>query len=123
LYHGGKHGRSTCERHNFRIRAAVDVIFALLERSYILEYVIFPQSRFRKKKKCRLMPQNGSGRFHMVFWNQFSKLGPTAKMYLQANSSNFFHPESTKIDEKIYNDPIHIIPPHLGRILVLKIFT
>jgi hypothetical protein len=40
------------------------------------------------------------------FRPQFSKLGPTTKMALQANSSNFFHPESTKIDEKLYDDPI-----------------
>jgi hypothetical protein len=59
------------------------------------------------------------------FWNisngfqpQSSKLGPTAKMALQANSSNFFHPDSTNIDEKLYNDPIQIIPHHLGRLLV-----
>jgi hypothetical protein len=31
---------------------------------------------------------------------QFSKLGPTIKMTLQANSSNFFHSESIEIDEK-----------------------
>jgi hypothetical protein len=60
--------------------------------------------------------------FHF-FGPQFSKLGPTTKMALQVDSSNFFHPESTKIDEKLYNDPIQIIPPHLGRLLVPKIFT
>jgi hypothetical protein len=61
--------------------------------------------------------------FQMVFWTQFSKLGPATKMALQVDSSNFFHPESIEIDEKLYNDPIWIIPPHLGRILVPKIFT
>jgi hypothetical protein len=71
----------------------------------------------------RLMPQNGSRNISNDFRPQFSKLGPLTKMALQANSSNFFHPESTEIDEKLYNDPIWIIPPHLGRILVPKIFT
>jgi hypothetical protein len=42
----------------------------------------------------------------MVFWTQFSKLGPTAKMDLQVYSSNCFHLESIKIVEKTYNDPI-----------------
>jgi hypothetical protein len=37
---------------------------------------------------------------------QFSKLGPATKMALQVDSSNFFHPKSTKIDEKLYDDPI-----------------
>jgi hypothetical protein len=53
------------------------------------------------------------------FKPQFSKLGHATKMALQAESSNFFHFERIKIDEKKYNDPIQIIPPHLGRILVL----
>jgi hypothetical protein len=59
----------------------------------------------------------------MVFLTQFSKLGPTAKMDMQDDSSNFFQLESTEIDEKLYNDPIWIITPHLGRILVPKSFT
>jgi len=41
-------------------------------------------------------------------WPQFSKLGPVAKMDMQADSSNFFHPKSTKIDEKMYYYSIHI---------------
>jgi hypothetical protein len=40
---------------------------------------------------------------------QFSKLGPTTKMALQVDSSNFFHPERIEIYEKQYNDPIVII--------------
>jgi hypothetical protein len=44
--------------------------------------------------------------FKWFFGPQFSKLGPATKMALQVDSSNFFHPESTKIDEKLYNDPI-----------------
>jgi hypothetical protein len=44
-------------------------------------------------------------------------------MNLKVNSSNYFHPNITMIDEKLYGDPIWIIPPHLGRILVPKIFT
>jgi hypothetical protein len=39
---------------------------------------------------------------------QFSKMGPTTKMALQVDSSNFFHSERIKIDEKQYNDPIQI---------------
>jgi hypothetical protein len=31
---------------------------------------------------------------------QFSKLGPATKMALQVDSSNFFHSERIKIDEK-----------------------
>jgi hypothetical protein len=53
---------------------------------------------------------------------QFSKLGPTTKMGLASQFLQFFHPESTKIDEKLYHDPFWIIPPHLGRILFPKIF-
>jgi hypothetical protein len=34
------------------------------------------------------------------FKPQFSKLGPAIKMTLQVDSSNFFHSESIKIDEK-----------------------
>jgi hypothetical protein len=37
---------------------------------------------------------------------QFSKLGPTIKLTLQANSSKIFHPESIEIDDKYYIDPI-----------------
>jgi len=40
---------------------------------------------------------------------QFSKLGPAAKMALEVDSSNFFHLESTNIDEKLYDDIIHMI--------------
>ena len=54
---------------------------------------------------------------------QFSKQGPATKMALQIDSSNFFHYERIEIDEKQYNDPIWIIPLHLGRIFVPKIFT
>jgi hypothetical protein len=42
------------------------------------------------------------------FGPQFSKLGPTTKMGLQDDYSNFFDSESTKIDEKLYDDPIQI---------------
>jgi hypothetical protein len=38
----------------------------------------------------------------------FPNLGLATKMALQVDSSNFFHPESTKIDEKLYDDPIQI---------------
>jgi hypothetical protein len=44
-------------------------------------------------------------------------------MALQDDFSNFFHSERIEIDEKKYNDPIQIIPPHLRSILVPKIFT
>jgi hypothetical protein len=54
-------------------------------------------------KKCHLMPQNGPKGSRP----QFSKLGPATKMALQVDSSNFFHSERIKIDEKQYNDPIH----------------
>jgi hypothetical protein len=40
---------------------------------------------------------------------QFSKHGPTTKMASQVDSSNIFHSEKIEIDEKQYNDPIHII--------------
>jgi hypothetical protein len=53
---------------------------------------------------------------------QISKLGPATKMGPASQFLQFFHPKSTKIDEKLYNDPFWIIPPHLGRILVPKIF-
>jgi hypothetical protein len=53
---------------------------------------------------------------------QFSILGPAIEMTLQVNSSNCFHSKRIEIDEKKYNDPIWIIPPHLGRLLVPKIF-
>jgi hypothetical protein len=39
---------------------------------------------------------------------QFSKLGCTTKMGLQVDSSNVFHLESTKIEKKLYDDPIQI---------------
>jgi hypothetical protein len=42
------------------------------------------------------------------FQPQFSKLGPATKMAPQADSSNFFHPKSTDINGKLYNDPIWI---------------
>jgi hypothetical protein len=47
---------------------------------------------------------------------QFFKLRTATKMILHVDSS-----ESIEID-KLYNDPIRIIPPHLGRLLVLKSF-
>jgi hypothetical protein len=53
---------------------------------------------------------------------QFSKMGPATKMALQVDSSIFFHSERIEINEKQYNDPFQIIPPHLRRILVPKIF-
>jgi hypothetical protein len=56
-----------------------------------------------------------------VYEPQFSKLEPANKMAQQADSSNFFHPENINIDEKLYDDPIQIIPPHLGSLLVPKI--
>ena len=37
---------------------------------------------------------------------QFSELGDTTKMALQVDSSIFFHLQSTKIDENLYDDPI-----------------
>jgi hypothetical protein len=39
------------------------------------------------------------------FRPQISKLGPTTKMGPASQFLQFFHPESTKIDEKLYNDP------------------
>jgi hypothetical protein len=43
------------------------------------------------------------------FETHFSKLGPSSKMTLHVESSNFFHSERIDIDEKKYNYPIHII--------------
>jgi len=45
------------------------------------------------------------------------------KMPLQVDSYKFFHLASTDIDEKLHNDSIWIIPPHLGRLFIPKIFT
>jgi hypothetical protein len=39
---------------------------------------------------------------------QISKLGPAIKIGLAGQFVVFFHPESTKIDGKLYNDPIRI---------------
>jgi hypothetical protein len=50
------------------------------------------------------MPQNSCGGFQ----TQISKLGPIAKMAQQVDSFNFFHLESTKIDDMLYDDPIWI---------------
>ena len=57
------------------------------------------------------------------FKPQFSKLGPPTKMAMQVESLNVFHYERIEIDEKQYNDPIQIIPPHLASFLVPKICT
>jgi hypothetical protein len=43
-------------------------------------------------------------------------------MALQVDYSNFFHSKRIEIDEKKYDDPSQMIPPHLGFILVPKIF-
>jgi hypothetical protein len=53
---------------------------------------------------------------------QISKLGHAAKMGPRSQFLQFFHLESAKTNEKLYNDLIQIIPPHFGRILVTKIF-
>jgi hypothetical protein len=42
------------------------------------------------------------------FEPQISKLGPATKMGPTSQFLQFFHPESTEIDEKLYNDPIQI---------------
>jgi hypothetical protein len=39
---------------------------------------------------------------------QISKLGATTKMGITRQFLYFFHRESTKIDEKLYNDPFWI---------------
>jgi hypothetical protein len=67
-------------------------------------------------KKFHLIPLNG-------FKPRFSKLRLATKMDLKDDSSKFSHPKSTQLDEKSYDDPIQIIPLHLGRLLVSKIFT
>jgi hypothetical protein len=68
--------------------------------------------------KLHLIPQMDLEDFRP----QISKLGPIAKMGLASQFLQFFHPKSDKIDEKLYNYPIRIIPLLLGRILVPKIF-
>jgi hypothetical protein len=42
------------------------------------------------------------------FLSQFCKLGHAAKLAMQVDSSNFSHPKSIDIHEKLYIDPIHI---------------
>jgi hypothetical protein len=42
------------------------------------------------------------------FRPQISKLGPATKMGPASQFLQFFHLESTKIDEKLYNDPFKI---------------
>jgi hypothetical protein len=58
------------------------------------------------------MSQNGYGL-------KFSKMEPNTEMALQVDSSNYFHPESTKIDGKLYDDPIHIITTSIIVILFI----
>jgi hypothetical protein len=54
---------------------------------------------------------------------QIFKLGFGTKMGPASQFLHFFHPKSTKIDEKLYNHPIQIIPTIFWRILVPKYFT
>jgi hypothetical protein len=64
-YHGGQHDRSTCERHNFFIRAPMDTRSTSLEMSHILEQHELGVHKFWKlePKKIHLMPQNDCKRF------------------------------------------------------------
>jgi hypothetical protein len=51
---------------------------------------------------------------------QFSKLGPSTKMGLASQFLQFFHPKSTKIDEKLYDDTLWVIV--IVKALVLACF-
>jgi len=50
------------------------------------------------------------------FRPQFSKLGLAGKNGPMSQVLYFFHSEIINMDEKEYNDPIWITPPHFGRI-------
>jgi hypothetical protein len=71
-------------------------------------------------KIFHFMPQNGSKIFEMVFWNQFSKLGLAVKMAMEVDSSNLFHLESMKIDEKLYDDQIKIMVNNSLKTILLQ---
>jgi hypothetical protein len=63
-------------------------------------------------QKCFLMPQMDLEGFRP----QILKLVPTTKIFPPSQFLQFFNPESTKIDKKLYNVPIWVIPSHFGRI-------
>jgi len=53
-------------------------------------------------KKMSFNSSNGSERFQIPIF----QTRPATKMALLVDSSYFFHPKSTKIDEKLYDDLI-----------------
>jgi len=94
LYHGGQHGKPTSGKHKFCIRASIDVIFALLKRSWKMVQNIAGKVFTQKSVVwCFKMSLKS-------FKPQFSKMGLAIKMTMQIDSSKILYYEIIKIDEK-----------------------
>jgi len=101
-YHGGQKLRPTCGRYNFCIWILIEVIFALLEILQCVDGV-----KGIQPKKVEFWPQKSVWCIKLDiegFKHQITKLGATPKMGLASQFLQFFHLESTKIDDKLFND-------------------